>query len=136
MEGKQFFTNREIWTQVFGDDGRGGAIGDLHEKLDTNLEEMAKLSADINEIAGELKEINNINNKLTEIGGKVEEQKKKCEETINQQERENARDDGIQQAEIAMAEKVDARWRRNMKIVALIFTALGFLVTALGRFVW
>ena len=74
-EKGEFFSRREIWEQVFGKDGRGGAIGELDGKVDdkfNHLEDMIcqefeKVKKTMTSLSTQISEYNGLHERVDEV---------------------------------------------------------------------
>ena len=84
---QQFFSNREIWEQVFGKDGRSGAIGELHDKVEEKFDKLEEMICieftnareTMDSISEDLKKYNGLHEKVQEVKAEVKDQKEQFE---------------------------------------------------------
>lgn len=139
-----FFSNREIWEQVFGENGRGGAIGELHNKVDNSFSELEtmvcqefdNLSKKLDEYNGLRERIYEISDTTDDIENKQKEQTKAIEDQkriVKEKEfKDTTTDETFEKGKTEAFREV----KQFVAIVAVAFTALAALVAVLGLFVF
>lgn len=142
---QNFFSNREIWQQVFGKDGRGGAIGELDSKIDSKFDELNEtMCAEFKTSQGQLTQIFTHLNEHNGLHPKIEELEtlvtdhicdwNKFAESIRTEE---AIEDRLSTEHKRGVDDADAIFNKRIKLVGVYIGAGGFvlaIVTLIIRF--
>jgi hypothetical protein len=140
---KNFFSNREIWEQVFGKDGRGGAIGELHLKVDNKFDELESMicaefkntGLQIKEISDHLKEYNGLHPKIDSLektlGDHIEEW-----ECFNAKTKTNeAIQDTLSKEHQKGVDDADRIFTKRIKIIGLYVAIVSIFVSIILRLI-
>ena len=132
----RFFTNREIWEQVFGKDGRGGAIGELHQKVDDKFNKLENMiciefkeaKTNLEALSQQLKEYNGLHEKIDEVENNVKEHIDDWENftvNINTQE---AVDKALKEEHFKGMEEADRSFKKRVKSVSIYISIASIII--------
>ncbi len=139
-----FFSNREIWEQVFGKNGREGAINELDNKIDNSFselesmvcEEFEKLGKKLDEYNGLREKTYELNDATADIENKQKEQADICKKQMqilkDKDFKESTTDETFEKGKKEAFREV----KQFIAIIAVALTALEGVVAMLGLFVF
>ena len=136
-----FFSNREIWEQVFGPDGRGGAIGELHnavdgvdKKVDEKFEELkTMMCSEFDNLGNTLKEYNGVRADLEEVKGDFKEHVTEWEAFYAGVKTREAIEEEKAEEHQRGIDEGDRLFNKRIKLGALYLTGAGIIIGALVR---
>lgn len=134
----RFFSKREIWEQVFGKDGRGGAIGGLYDHVDDQFKELKeamcaefkKTKESIEEMKIQLKEHNGVKEKVKGVDKGLDRHLKEWNEYLTNAKTQKAIEDEKRKEREKGREEADRKFMKRMKI-ASVWIALSGLIAGI-----
>lgn len=136
-----FFSKREIWEQVFGKDGRGGAIGALHDKVDTKFHELKVMigaefkttGETMKSIQDEIHHINGVKDELEELKSTFSDHRQEWVGFISAVETDKAIQQRMLDEHQKGVEEGDRLFNKRMKLWSLYIGIVAIVVGAIVR---
>ena len=136
-----FFSNREIWEQVFGSDGRGGAIGELHDavdgvdkKVDEKFEELKTMMCkEFENLTDEVKKHNGVKPMIENLESRFEYHVTDWNAFQSGLQTQQAIDEDKEQEHQRGIDEGDRLFNKRIKLAALYLTGAGIIIGALVR---
>lgn len=137
---KEFFSPKEIWSQVFGKDGRGGAIGELHDavsdvdnKVDDKFDKLEKMMCqEFENLSNTIKEYNGVKPRLEELETTVKEHVTDWESFQAGLKTREAIDEELDREHQKGVDEADKIFNKRMKVVKVIIGLSAVVISLLG----
>ncbi len=132
-----FFSNREIWEQVFGIDGRGGVIKELDDKVEEKFSSLRQLVCEeFKTLSNKIDEYNGLREAVESHEGKMDKHILFCQErvrTMNEKEyKKDTHDSSFKEGKKEAFREV----RSFIAIITASLAVIGTIIGLLGYFVF